>query len=111
MEIPTNLQTSEDVAELLIKLNKKLDKLTNIVTKIGKALHLIQVSEKEERDIQLLQRANLNLAAKVSEELDAMSPKTPSESPEMLTIFDTFDQDELFKDVLGEDFLGGADNG
>lgn len=96
-----------EILDLLTKLNKKVDRLTNIVTKMGKALHLIPVTEKEEREIQLLQRGNLTLAAKVSEELDAMSPKKPSDTPEMLTIFDNFEQSELFGDVLGDDFLGG----
>lgn len=97
-----------EVLELLQSLNKKVDKLTNIVTKMGKALHLVPVSEKEEKELQLLQRKNLASAAKVSEELAAMSPKADSELPEMLTVFDKFEQAELFKDVLGDDYLGGV---
>ena len=100
---PTDL----DFSERLDKLDKKLDKLTNIVTKIGKALHLVAVTEKEERDIQLLQRRNMELTAKVSEELAAMSPKKELDTPEMLSIFDNFEQSELFGDVLGDDLLGG----
>lgn len=96
-----------EIQSMISLLNKKMDKLTNIVTKIGKTLHLIPVTEKEERDIQLLQRKNLELAAKVSQELEAMSPKPESNAPEMLTIFDKFEQSELFGDVLGDDFLGG----
>lgn len=103
-----NTQTYEELVELVSKLNRKVDKLTNLVTKIGKTLHLVAVTEKEEREIQLLQRSNLKLAAKVSEELDAMSPKELSDVPEMLTVFDTFDNSELFGNVLGDDFLGGA---
>lgn len=106
-DIPVERSTDVDTIELLKRLDKKLDKLTNIVTKMGKALHLIQVTEKEERDIQLLQRKNLELAAKVSDELAAMSPKKEPETPEMLSIFDNFEQNELFGDVLGDDFLGG----
>lgn len=99
------------ITDLLLKLEKKVDKLTNIVTKMGKALHLIPVSEKEERDLQLLQRTHLANAAKVSAELDAMSPPKEPELPEMLTVFDNFEQHELFNDVLGDDFLGGVKNG
>lgn len=97
-----------EIINLLAKLDKKVDKLTNIVTKMGKTLHLIPVTEKEERDIQLLQRSNLVVAAKVSEEIAAMSPKQDKEVPEMLTIFDNFERSELFGDVLGDDYLGGG---
>lgn len=98
---------NEEIIDLLNKLSKKIDKLTNIVTKMGKSLHLMPVTEKEERDIQLLQRANLAQAAKVSEELAAMSPEKESNVPEMISVFDNFEQSELFGDVLGEDLLGG----
>ena len=98
---------NEEIVDLLTKLTKKVDKLTNIVTKMGKALHLMPVTEKEERDIQLLQRANLSQAAKVSEELAAMAPKKEPDMPEMLSVFDNFEQSELFGDVLGNDLLGG----
>ena len=102
------MDNNTEILELLTALNKKVDKLTNIVTKVGKALHIIAVSEKEERDIQLLQRNNLKLAAKVSEEIAAMSPKPDTNTPEMLSIFDNFERDELFGDVLGDDYLGGV---
>lgn len=74
---------------------------------MGKALHLIPVTEKEERAIQLLQRANLATAAKVANEIADMSPKKESDIPEMLTVFDSFENNELFGDVLGDDYLGG----
>lgn len=95
------------ILDLLTKINKKVDKLTTIVTRMGKALHLVPVTEKEEREIQLQQRGNLQLAAKVANELDAMSPKEASDMPEMLSIFDKYEHTELFGDVLGDDFLGG----
>lgn len=98
---------NKEILELITKLDKKVDKLTNIVTKMGKALHLIAVSEKEERELQLLQRSNLAVSAKVSEEIAAMAPKNETQTPEMLTIFDNFEHAELFGDVLGDDFLGG----
>lgn len=102
--------TEQEYLDQIKLLNKKVDKLTNIVTKMGKALHLIPVSEKEEREIQLLQRTSLANAAKVSEELAAMSPKQEPDSPRMLTVFDNFEHAELFGDVLGDDYLlGGAD--
>ena len=107
-------QTYENMVQLtdlLLKIEKKVDKLTNIVTKMGKVLHILPVSEKEERDLQLLQRANLANAAKVSAELEAMSPAKTPDLPEMLTVFDNFERSELFNDVIADDFLGGHDNG
>ena len=107
MNTQRECEVNVEIIDLLTKLNKKVDKLTNIVTKMGKALHLIQVTEKEERDIQLLQRNNLAIAAKITQELNDMSPKDTPELPEMLTVFDNFERAELFGDVLGDDFLGG----
>lgn len=107
----TDQQQYEFNVELLdavTKLHKKVDRLTNIVTKLGKALHLIPVTEKEERELQLLQRANMAQTAKIAEELAEMAPKEPNNTPEMLTIFDKYDTNELYGDVLGEDFLGGS---
>jgi hypothetical protein len=97
-----------ELLDIITKLNKKVDKLTNIVTKMGKALHLIPVTEKEERELQLLQRTNMAQTAKIAKELAEMSPKEPSNTPEMLTIFDKYNTTELFSDVLGDDFLGGS---
>ena len=99
--------TEQEFNERFDKIERKLDKLTNIVTKMGKALHLIPVTEKEERDLQLLQRNNMAQTAKIAEELAAMSPKQDSDIPEMLTVFDKFENNELFGTVLGDDYLGG----
>ena len=96
-----------ELFDIIDKLNRKIDRLSNLVTKMGKALHLVPVTEKEERAIQLLQRSNMATAAKVSEEIAAMSPKEDNLAPEMLTVFDKFENAELFGDVLGDDFLGG----
>lgn len=95
----------DNFEEVVAKLDKKLDRLTTLVTKIAKTLHLIPVTEKEEREIQLLQRKNLGLAAKVSEELDEMSPKDPSAADSSIfTIYANMDGSTLYDDVLGDDF-------
>lgn len=95
----------DNFEEVVAKLDKKLDKLTTLVTKIAKTLHLIPVTEKEEREIQLLQRKNLGLAAKISEELDAMSPKdTASEDSSIFSIYANVNDEALYDDVLGDDF-------
>ena len=98
----------DEILALLAKLDKKVDKLTNLTTKIAKTLHLVPVTEKEEREIQLLQRKNLGVAAKVSAELDDMLPK--SENPTPSSLFDIYGNSDVdvFGDVLGDDFLGGA---
>ena len=56
----------DDICKKLTAVEKKLDKLLNINTMVAKALHLLPVTEKEEREIQIQQRTNLKLAADVS---------------------------------------------
>lgn len=91
------------IIELLSKIDKKQDKLMNLVTKIAKTLHLVPVTEKEERDIQLLQRKNMAQSIKVNEDLNAMENKENKDEPTKL--FPT--KMEVFGDILGDDFLGG----
>jgi hypothetical protein len=88
--------------EVLTQLTKKIDKLVALNTKIAKSLHLIPVTEKEEREIQLLQRSNLKLAAKVNEDLAALEP--PSETFSQLTM-GTLEIAGVFSDVLGSDYF------
>lgn len=96
----------EDTYELLLKLHKKVDKLNNLVTKIAKTLHLIPVTEKEERDIQILQRTNLQTAAKVNDDLNALEDR-PDSSTRSIFSQPEYSAAELFNDVLADDFLGG----
>jgi hypothetical protein len=95
------MPTNDEILAKLDKIDKTVSKILSINTKIAKTLHLIPVTEKEERDIQILQRKNLELAAKVNDELNSMENKTedPSES-----LFDSI-QGNVFNDVLGDDFL------
>ena len=99
----------QDYGKILSRIEKKLDKLLNLNTKIAKVLHLLPVSEKEERDLQILQRTNLNQAAKVNDELDNMQNKNKDNSVE--SVFDLFKSDEeVFGDVIDTDFIVGGDN-
>lgn len=91
--------------ELLTKIDKKLDKILNMQTKIAKALHLIPVTEKEERAIQIQQRKNLEQAAKVNDDLNAMENKNIDSPPTLDTLFTS--KEEIYNDILGDDFLGG----
>ena len=91
--------------ELLTKIDKKLDKILNMQTKIAKALHLLPVTEKEERLIQIQQRKNLELSAKVNEDLNAMENRQDDSPPTIEDLFNS--REEIFNDILGDDYLGG----
>lgn len=90
--------------ESVSNLTKKVDKMVSLNTKIAKSLHLLPVTEKEERELQLLQRKNLQLAAKVNEDLAAMEP--PSETMSQLSV-GNLSISGVFSDTLGDDFLSG----
>lgn len=95
---------NDEILQYLSKIDKKQDRILNLLTKIAKTLHLLPVTEKEERDIQLTQRKNLSQAAKVNDDLNKMENK-PSESQQDLKLYAT--PQEVYGDVLGDDFLGG----
>lgn len=95
-----NIDKTND--ELLAELVKKVDKLLAINTKIAKCLHLLPVTECEEREIQLTQRKNLALAAKVNEDLNGM--EEPKEEYGQLS-FGALAVNNVFTDVLGDEFL------
>lgn len=100
------MPTNEEIYDLLTKIDKKLDKILNLSTKTSKALHLIPVSEEEEKNIQITQRKNLQLASKVNEDLNAMENKQ-DDTPK--TIFDMYNsREDIYSDVLGDDFLNGG---
>ncbi len=98
------MPTNDEIYDLLTKIDKKLDKTLNLVTRIGKTLHLIPVSEKEERDIQITQRKNLQLASKVNEDLNAMENKKDEPSQDIFEMFNS--KESIYGDVLADDFLG-----
>ena len=92
----------EQFSSNLDKLSKKVDKMLTLNTKIAKSLHLIPVTEKEEREIQLLQRTNLQLAAKVNDDLNAMTPN--EDSLHQLSI-GAIQISDVFSDALADDYL------
>lgn len=96
------MENLTEIVESIARLSKKVDKLLTLNTKIAKSLHLIPVTEKEEREIQLLQRTNLQLAAKVNEELAAMQPVEPDFT--QLTL-GALEVSNVFSDVLGDDYM------
>ena len=102
--------TNEEFEQLLSKLDKKLDKTLNLLTRIAKTLHLLPVTEAEERKIQITQRSNLSTAAKINDELNAMENKTDS-GAEQFTLSAILEQaaqdDNIYSGIIDQDFLGG----
>lgn len=89
-------------------LSKKVDKTLNLVTKIAKTLHLIPVTEKEEREIQILQRKNLAQAAKINSELNAMQNQSDGNDVDnTIGVQKVFDESEaqVYDGIIGNDIM------
>lgn len=113
-KIGDRLMDNEEILQKLSNIDKKLDKVLNLTTKIAKTLHLLPVTEKEERDIQILQRKNLATAAKITNELDAMENKTDNSEVVSGNVFDflsTASDNDILGDIIGDDYLGSGSNG
>lgn len=84
----------DEILKILKEQNEKLD----LVLKV---LHLIPISEEEEKQIQIKQRQTLRQSEKVLEDLDKMEniKQDVREEP-----FAT--KQEIFSDILGDDFRG-----
>ena len=95
-----------DIEKQLTDIDKKLTKILNLQTKIAKALHLIPVTPKEEKDLQILQRKNAQLTAQVYDELEKMQNPEGSTDRNNLNLFSGTDfTEDVFGDVVGSDFL------
>ena len=96
---------NEEILQYLSKLDKKCDKILTMQTKIAKALHLLPVTEKEERAIQIQQRTNLNQAAKVSAQLDEMENKSSDSSNDASLGVNLFNAEKevVYEDIIGND--------
>lgn len=97
-----------ELISYLEQTNKKIDRLTTMVTKIAKTLHLIPVTEKEEKALQITQRTNLAIAAKVAAELDEMSPKPEGVGDQSIQSLFSNGLDDIFGDVIADDYLTGG---
>lgn len=103
-----------DLEKSLELLHKKLDKILNMQTKIAKTLHLIPVTEKEEREIYITRLKNSALTTKVAEEVSQMQPQpeTPFTMPGMAVYMqDMGDAYDYFSDVLADDINGKRTGG
>lgn len=91
----------------IVNLNKKIDKVLNQQTRIAKTLHLIPVTEKEERDIYATRLKNSEARNTLLSELNSKDEKAPSfVVPSLSEIFKP--QEGLmgydyFSDVLADD--------
>ena len=97
-----------DIEEYLTRIDKKLDRVFNMQTKIAKALHLVPVTKKEEKSMQIAQSKNAQIALEVAEELAAMQSVTEINPDTDLNLEQLYaDDHEIYSDVIGDDFLGG----
>lgn len=98
--------SNEELGQLMSKIDKKLDKVLKMTTTIAKALHLVTVSEKEEREIQLLQRKNAAVMQKIQEEMANLEEK-PKDSNDILSFsaLTTANEAEIYADIIGNDII------
>lgn len=97
-----------DLEQQLTNIDKKLTKILNLQTKIAKALHLVPVTAKEEKDLQILQRKNAQLTAQVYDEIEKLTETDKSDKPDIeeLNLFAPSDFiGDVFGDVISSDFL------
>ena len=94
----------EELKKLLTDLNRKVDKILNLNTKIAKTLHLIPVTEKEEKAIQIMRERNTQQAYAVTEERSEMkNEQRPDSFAQLLESFTNLTNQELYSDVLADD--------
>lgn len=92
--------TEKEEKELL-KLTRRNDRL---LTQIAKALHLIPVTEEEEREIQLTRRANESQAEAINTQFNQMENKNDHYDDNMLgNLFSGIN--DTYGDVIAEDYL------
>lgn len=98
-----NERAFRELCSRMEQINKKLDKAINLQTKIAKVLHLIPVTEKEEREFQLRRRENAEIVSKVASQLMEMEPKKDNDVAVLPSLQDI--ALDNFSDVLADDFL------
>lgn len=101
---------NEEILQYLSKIDKKLDKTLKLVTTIAKTLHIVPVSEKEEREIQLLQRKNAAVMQKIQEELADLEHQSEKVS-NSLSMDDLYEASmaDVFGDIIGDDYITPED--
>ena len=91
--------------ELLEKISKNQDKILNMLTKVMKFLHLIPITEKEEKAFQIQQRKNIATIAKVSSDLDEIENKNSNTNDNNLFgIIEEASKSDPYEGLLGDEF-------
>lgn len=92
--------------DLLLQIDKKLDKVLSRQIKIMKVLHLVPVTSNEEKAIQILQRKNMAEAVKVNNELNVLENKPSEGDPSLgIDVILNESQSEVYEDIIGTDFI------
>lgn len=94
-----------DNQEMFELLNKKLDRIMNLVTKVAKTLHLVPVTEKEERAIQIMRERNAQQAFKVLEERSDFKNEVEEFAVPNMDVFKNLTLSDIFSDVLADDVM------
>lgn len=89
-----------ELEKVLADIAKKQDKILAQQTKILKALHLLPVTEKEERALQIQQRESAGLALKVAQDLADMAGEAP-DAPNSLTAI--IGAEDAYAGIIGDD--------
>lgn len=89
-----------ELEKLLTEIVKKQDKILAQQTKIMKALHLLPVTEKEERALQIQQRESAGLALKVAEDLADMAGEKPDAPNSLASLLSA---EEAYEGIIGDD--------
>src|SRR5574344_914267 len=100
-------ESVDNLTNLTITLTKLVQKVGKLSNATAKSLHLIPVSEEEEKILQITQRKNIQIAAKVNDDLNKIEKK-PDADEEYVPFSTT---EELFGDVLGDDLLSTPKKG
>ena len=89
-----------ELKDMLTEIVKRQDRILAQQTKILKALHLLPVTEKEERAMQIKQRESAGLALKVAQDLADMSGEKPAAPNSLMAIMEA---GEAYDGILGDD--------
>ena len=89
-----------ELEKLLAEIVKKQDKLLAQQTKILKALHLLPVTEKEERAMQIQQRENAGLALKVAQDIADMAGEKPDAPNSLMALLEA---ENAYSGIIGDD--------
>ena len=96
---------NQELQETIVLLSKKVDKLLNLTTKIAKTLHLVPVTEKEERAIQVMRERNAQQAYKVDEERADMKNESEDVFAPTMDVFQQLSISDIYSDVLADDVI------